>query len=160
MNEPTDMTQRCESGPLRLHLKRAHQACKAEVVQKLHPAMTVQQAQVLSQLLDHGLQSTAQLARVAGVAPQSMAGIVSGLVGRGWVSKTVSPDHGRVLLLSLTREGRELAKTAQSQADEVEERVRSGLSMAEEGALIDLLARVTALARPDADLTANETAGP
>ncbi|MFC8662265.1 MarR family winged helix-turn-helix transcriptional regulator [Streptomyces sp. NPDC057199] len=162
MSEPGDMSQRCESGPLSLHLKQAQQAIQArktEVVQTLHPAMTVQQAQVLSQLLDYGPQSTAQLARAGGVAPQSMAGVVSGVVARGWARKSVSPDHARVLLLSLTPEGRDLATAAQAKADDVEERVRTGLSAAEEGTLIDLLARVTALAGPFADPPVDGTIG-
>lgn len=139
---------RCLSGPLSGHLKRAQQAIlarKTAGVQALHPGLTAAQADVLSKLLD-GARSAAQLAREAGVAPQTMTEMVVNLVSKGWVSRNPSPDHARVLLVSLTEQGREMARQARARADDVEELIRGELSADEEKALVDVLERISTTA--------------
>ncbi len=56
--------------------------------------------------------SNAQLARRALVAPQSMIEILARLQARGLVTRTVDPDHGRILRATLTAAGEEVRGAA------------------------------------------------
>jgi DNA-binding MarR family transcriptional regulator len=150
MSSDENVPGSCLSGPLSAHLKRAEQAIvarKTTIVRALHPTLTVQQCAVLGQLLNERPKSTSQLARECDVTPQTMAGIVANLEAKAWVTRSPSPDHARVLLVSLTTEGAAVAEESYRRADEVEAAVSRGLAPGEEKLLVELLGRVADLAQ-------------
>jgi DNA-binding MarR family transcriptional regulator len=68
----------------------------------------------LAWLRRRGRLTTAELARLEQITPQSMGAVVAELVERGWVVKTKDPDDGRRELLALTDAG--AATVAQTDA--------------------------------------------
>lgn len=56
--------------------------------------------------------SSAELARVAAVTPQTMNTLVHHLVERGLLDRRPHPAHGKVVLLRLSRRGRRLLDQA------------------------------------------------
>ncbi len=60
---------------------------------------------VLARLEREGPATAAQLARRENVSPQSMGVTVSGLQGRGFVSRATDPEDGRRIVLALTDAG-------------------------------------------------------
>ncbi|MFJ4923692.1 MarR family winged helix-turn-helix transcriptional regulator [Streptomyces sp. NPDC088725] len=146
-NEAYDTTRAAhEDEPadnLSLHIKRAEQALslrRAEAMRELD--LTPAQCGVLGHLAGGASMSCTQLAREALVTSQTMNGIVSHLEEKGLVSRRVSPDHGRVLLVSLTPEGMERARSARRFSASVEQSLREDLSDADYELLVSLLDRV------------------
>ncbi|WP_328459760.1 MarR family winged helix-turn-helix transcriptional regulator [Streptomyces sp. NBC_00448] len=77
--------------------------------------LSVIQLRLLGVLRDRepGMQA---LARHLGLDKSSMTGLVDRAERRGLVRRTASPHDGRVVLVSLTAEGRELARTGAADA--------------------------------------------
>jgi len=82
--------------------------------------LTVPQYTLMS-VLDHrpGL-SNAQLARRSYITAQAMHQVVNSLEQRGLISRTSSPDHGRVQMAELTVAGRELLAKCDGAVAQVE----------------------------------------
>jgi DNA-binding MarR family transcriptional regulator len=72
--------------------------------------------------------SNAQLARRTMVTPQSMIEILAGLETRELVSRTVDPNHGRILKAELTSEGARVVAASQVAIDRVQEQLLEGVS--------------------------------
>jgi DNA-binding MarR family transcriptional regulator len=110
-------------------IKQAEQALLAEKNRALHPFdLTVPQYSALLVLAENPGVSSARLARLVGVTAQAMNSVVMLLEQRGLVSRTPSPDHGKVLLVKLTRAGATLLRRADQEAVEVEHRLASAFS--------------------------------
>jgi DNA-binding MarR family transcriptional regulator len=75
-----------------------------------------------------------------------MTGIVQNLEAKGLVTRRTSPDHGRVVLVSLTEDGVSLADRANALATEVERGIGSEFTDEERAHLARLLDRATAAA--------------
>jgi len=67
---------------------------------------------VISRLAAEGPVTTAELARLEGMRPQSMRTTVSALEKMGIVERKAHPTDGRQVFIALTRHGAELRKTA------------------------------------------------
>jgi len=67
---------------------------------------------VISRLAKEGPTTTAELARLEGMRPQSMRTTVSALEKMGVVERKAHPTDGRQVFIALTRQGAELRKTA------------------------------------------------
>jgi DNA-binding MarR family transcriptional regulator len=67
---------------------------------------------VVSRLAKDGPTTTAELARLEGMRPQSMRTTVSALEKMGIVERKPHPTDGRQVFIALTRYGAELRKTA------------------------------------------------
>lgn len=129
---------------LGIGVKRADQAIAARKAEMLREVdLTVSQCVVLGQLMNNASKSCTQLARESLVTSQTMTGIVSKLETKGLVERRVSPDHGRVVLVSLTPSGRERADRAQAISSSVERGLSASLSPVESEALAGLLQRLT-----------------
>ena len=88
------------------------------------------------------------LARALGIDRSTLVPILDRLQARGLLLRNASPTDGRTHALALTQGGRKaLAKFAQL-VRRHEKRIAGSLSTAETRALIDLLERVRAAARP------------
>ncbi|MFE4171662.1 MarR family winged helix-turn-helix transcriptional regulator [Streptomyces sp. NPDC056909] len=132
---------------LSFHLKRAEQAIiarKAHGVRDLD--LTEPQCKVLGYLVGGVAKSCTQLSREALVTSQTMTGIVKNLEAKGLVERHSSPDHGRVMLVSLTPAGVERAAAASGFSERVERGLREAMSDEDYRRLVELLDRVARLA--------------
>lgn len=132
------------------HIKQAEQAMMTTKAEQLRPlGLTVAQYAVLMSLHYVPGQSSAQLARVAAVTPQTMGTILDRLAERGLVERRQSKLHRKVLEVSLTAQGEALVLQADEVARTVEERLGRAFSRPERELLCELLQRaVSALTAP------------
>ncbi|MFJ4918750.1 MarR family winged helix-turn-helix transcriptional regulator [Streptomyces sp. NPDC088725] len=132
---------------LSFHLKRAEQAImsrKADALREID--LTVAQCQVLGFLANGASMSCTQLSREALVTSQTMTGIVKNLDAKGLVERRISPDHGRVVLVSLTDAGIERSRRTNRFSAAIEESLRAELSPDDYTRLVRLLDRVAEIA--------------
>ena len=101
--------------------------------------VTTPEYTALSILGDRDGLSSAQLARRVFVSPQAMNQIVLSLEHRGLIRRRVSPDHGRVMHISLTATGSVLLATCDRATLPIEERLLESLSKADAMALRHVL---------------------
>lgn len=83
--------------------------------------------------------SNAQLARRAYIRPQSMHEVLSRLEAQGFVTRTDSPTNRRIRSAVLTDVGKRRIESAENDAAAIDERLLSGLSVAERSAFVDAL---------------------
>lgn len=83
--------------------------------------------------------SSAEVSRWTGVTPQAGNQIVKGLLERNLVHRHPSRDHGRVLLIELTDEGRRVIDACEKDADELENRMCQGMTPEQRSELMFLL---------------------
>src|SRR3954451_23582678 len=90
-------------------IRRAEQALMAhhEAVLRGY-GLTMTQYTVLLVLSREGGMSGAQLARACGVTQQTMATVLTGLQNKGLIAREPSPVHAKVLIATLTDEGRQV----------------------------------------------------
>jgi DNA-binding MarR family transcriptional regulator len=100
---------------------------------------------VLNLLSDGVPKSATHLAREALVTSQTMTGIVKNLEVKDLVERNPSPDHARVMLVSLTPSGRQRAAKAVDLARQVENALRDAMPEKNYQQLLRLLARVNEL---------------
>ncbi|MDP9260285.1 MAG: MarR family transcriptional regulator [Actinomycetota bacterium] len=85
--------------------------------------------------------SNARLARRSLVTPQSMSEVLSVLVERGYVRRTASAGHGRVIHIELTKAGSRALERCDRAVDEVEREMLGELHADEAAGLRDNLIR-------------------
>lgn len=126
------------------YIRTADQAATQAKEQVLRDyGITTAQHAVLAILSDHDAITSAELARLAGVTPQTMNSSVNRLEGRGLLVRKPHSTHRTLIELSLTASGRELFERADAAATELDAVFSSGLSASERATLVDLLTRVT-----------------
>lgn len=86
--------------------------------------------------------SGAQLSQRAGVTAASMSSALAGLEERGLVHRSPHPTHGRVIVVRITRKGRELLKRAQRATARVEDRAFAGVAAEDRRALQRIVLRM------------------
>jgi DNA-binding MarR family transcriptional regulator len=106
--------------------------------------------------------SSAELARVTQVTPQTMHRLVTELEHRGLLALRSRPGHGRIRDATLTDLGRRLLAEAAEREQAVEDRLISGLDQARRDALLELLRHCVATfgGHPDDRRRADGTAPP
>lgn len=72
--------------------------------------------------------SSAELARLSMLTPQTVNVIVRNLEARGAIVRHPHPVHGRILVLQMTSEGRHLLAECRKRADAIEDRLVAGLA--------------------------------
>lgn len=92
--------------------------------------------------------SSARLARLVNVTPQSMGVIVTKLEDRGLVQRDPAEIHPRVLSVKLTTRGAKLAGVADEAAQAVERRIKEALSADEVAQFRELLTKVHGALKP------------
>lgn len=127
---------------LGLVIKRAEQALATEMSQALRELdLTVPQYSTLMVLHYLPDVSGAQLARATAVTPQTMATVLANLEAKGFIERTPSEVHSRVLVTRLSRSGRAIIKRADQRARTIENRLWAAYSETERAQLISLLER-------------------
>ncbi|WP_166907802.1 MarR family winged helix-turn-helix transcriptional regulator [Mycobacterium sp. DL440] len=104
--------------------------------------VTTAQIGVLRQLTNQPGLSGAELARRLLITPQGVQLALTALEKRGLVERKQDPQHGRILQVFLTDEGRAVASAVVADAVEAHERVFGVLSDEEQEQLKALLRRV------------------
>ena len=89
--------------------------------------LTLAQFTALSVLDARGTLSNAQLAQRSFITPQSANEVVSIMASRQWITREPDPNHGRIVLLQLTDEGRRVLAQCEVVAKEIDTRMRAGL---------------------------------
>lgn len=99
-------TQEPQDRSLGFFLKRAQHSYRTRIDEALrHLELTAPQYAVMAAVKhDPGI-SNAGLARAAFVTPQTMQGILAKLERRGLLTRQPHPQHGRVLMTALTKQG-------------------------------------------------------
>ncbi|HEY5834711.1 MarR family winged helix-turn-helix transcriptional regulator [Streptomyces sp.] len=121
-------------------IKQCEQALVGEKHRVLRPfGLTVPQYAALLAVWESPQISGAQLARRCGVTAQAMNGVVALLEDRGLITRSHSADHAKVLLIRLTRSGRNLLRQADQAAIAVERRLMQAFTDSELDSLRVLL---------------------
>ncbi len=121
-------------------VKQIERALRAQLDGALLPlGVTTSEYTALSILGARSGLSSAALSRRVFVTPQAMNQIVLELARRGLIRRKVSPDHRRVMHISLTSRGRAMLETCDRATLPVEERLLESLSRAEAAALRGVL---------------------
>lgn len=121
-------------------IKRAETASRTGLEAFLHDlGVTPGQYTALSLLAAQRNQSSADMARKAGVTPQSMSETISGLERKGLIIRAENPEHRRILNITLTEAGQALLTRCDEQTDALEARLLQGLSPAQLAALREAL---------------------
>jgi DNA-binding MarR family transcriptional regulator len=124
-------------------IKRAQQAVRNALDPALaQSGLTAAQYAVLYNLARHDGASSADLARLSFVTPQTMARIVADLERKGLLTRTPSPQHGRVFQAHLTTTGARLLGDAQRHIDSIHVQMLEGMSDAQRRQLAAALTRI------------------
>ena len=76
--------------------------------------------------------SSADLARLSLLTPQTINVIVRNLEARGTIGRRPHPVHGRILVLEMTPEGRRLLKQCRARADAIQAKLEAGFGTKKE----------------------------
>ncbi|MFF7213825.1 MarR family winged helix-turn-helix transcriptional regulator [Streptomyces sp. NPDC008238] len=110
------------------------QAYAIRIEQALRPLrLTQAQFSALMRLTVSGPMSGAELARHCGVTAQSMGTAVQGLAERGLVERRAHATHGRIIEISVTPAGEELAVRAEQAIAPAEEEALAPFAAQERG---------------------------
>jgi DNA-binding MarR family transcriptional regulator len=104
--------------------------------------LTTPQYAALAVLDREGKLSASALAREFGMSAQTMNVLVRALVAQGLLRRVQHPSHGRILLASLTRAGRRALDRGRRLALVTEDRMLSGVSVADRNALMRALTAI------------------
>jgi DNA-binding MarR family transcriptional regulator len=89
--------------------------------------LTLAQFTALSVLEARGQASNAQLAERSFITPQSANEVMSVMASRNWITREPDPNHGRIVVLQLTDEGREVLRQCMETVRVIEEQMLTGI---------------------------------
>lgn len=116
---------------------RLDRALRAELEHRLTPlGLSRPQYTALSVLRRRAGLSNAQLARRSYVTPQTMIEVTKSLERAGYIERTHSPSHGRVLESRLTPAGLAKLEACDTAVDTMEAEMLANLSAGQRAALI------------------------
>jgi DNA-binding MarR family transcriptional regulator len=109
--------------------------------------LTVGQYTALSVFCSSGGLSNAKLAERTMVSPQAANELIKGMEKSGWIKRKPDPNHGRIIQISLTREGTQLLTRCNKLIAALERKMLQGLSSKEIAALHGQLRNAVAVLR-------------
>jgi DNA-binding MarR family transcriptional regulator len=89
--------------------------------------LTLAQFTALSVLEARGEASNAQLAERSFITPQSANEVMSVMASRNWITREPDPNHGRIVVLRLTDEGREVLHRCMATVHVLEAQMLAGI---------------------------------
>ncbi len=104
--------------------------------------LTPNQFLMLLRLSHQGGLSAAELARSIGVRPQSLTEIINPLAEKGLIGREESPEHRRILRITLTAAGRQLLARALRVGRQLEKELVADLSAGELAGLLAALGKI------------------
>ena len=109
-------------------VKRAQTVVRSGLEECLRAlAVTPRQYITMSLLREERDQSSADLARKAGITPQSMSETIATLIRKGLIGRVENPEHRRILMARLTEGGEMLLADCENAVDELEARLLSDI---------------------------------
>lgn len=150
--------KRGEEGHLGYLLRQASAANRLAVERALEDlGVTLPQFLVMTMVNSYPGISSADVARLAMLTPQTISLIVANLEKSGRLQRDTNPVHGRVQQMELTEFGRELLSDCRARTQRLEARLRSTLSPEDEAIIRRwLVAVATVDFEPGSDLGALE----
>ena len=131
----SDSTDRQPSRTVYL-IKRAETVVRAGLAACLQPlGVTPRQYVTLSLLRDERDQSSADLARKAGITPQSMSETIATLIHKDLIERLESPGHRRILMARLTEPGEAMLADCDAVVDALESQLLAGIGTRDLGTL-------------------------
>lgn len=113
-------------------LRQANAAVRLAIDRALaDQEVTLPQFSVLTMINSYPGLSSADLARLTLLTPQTVNLIVRNLETRGLIERQPDAVHGRILRLDMTESGRELALLCRHRTDLIERELNTGLTEAE-----------------------------
>jgi DNA-binding MarR family transcriptional regulator len=141
--------KRGEAGYLGYLLRQASAAVRLGTERALEDlGVTMPQFLVMTMVNAYPGSSSADVARLAMLTPQTISFIVANLEKTGRLRREVSPDHGRIQRMELTEEGQDLLVRCRERTLQIEARLSASLGPEMDGAVRRWLAGV-----PTLDLT-------
>ena len=89
--------------------------------------LTLAQFTALSVLDARGQASNAQLAERSFITPQSANEVMSVMASRNWITREPDPNHGRIVVLKLTDDGREVLRQCTETVRVLEAQMLAGI---------------------------------
>jgi DNA-binding MarR family transcriptional regulator len=127
---------------LALALKRAQHAFRTRVDASLRPfGLTAPQFAILNAVASDAGVSSAELARVAFVTPQTMQGIMSNMIRSDLLLRTPHPKNKRLLCTELTTKGRRVLAQAGRVVRSVELQLVNAVGNTNVPRLVDMLTK-------------------
>ncbi len=108
---------------------RLERALSRQFRRVLEPmGITIGQYTALSVFCSSGRLSNAKLAERTMVSPQAANELIKGMEKNGWILREPDPNHGRIIQISLTREGMRLLNHCNKHIAKLERQMLDGLS--------------------------------
>lgn len=124
-------------------LRRAHQRHTAIFQERMtHLQLTPLQFAALIKLSDVGTASQNHLGRLTAMDAATMQGVIKRMIARGLIERRPDPDDRRRLILTLTPEGRELARDAADLGAEISDITLEPLGESDRKLFMRLLGKV------------------
>lgn len=123
-------------------LRQAVQRHLAIFTHSMTPELTPTQFATLAKLYEEKACSQNRLGRLTAMDAATIKGVVDRLVKRGLAKMQSDPKDGRLLMISLTPEGRKVIKAALPKAVRISEKTLSPLSTREQATFLHLLQRL------------------
>ncbi|SAK65922.1 MarR family transcriptional regulator [Caballeronia arationis] len=89
--------------------------------------LTLAQFTALSVLDARGQASNAELAERSFITPQSANEVMSVMASRNWITREPDPNHGRIVVLKLTDDGREVLRRCMETVRVIEQQMLTGI---------------------------------
>ncbi len=118
---------------LQRQLRRTLDAILAEM------GLSITQYATLSMVREGCSPSAAEIAQRLSVRRQAVSKTIVDLEVRGLVQRVPHPTHGRVLILSLTEQGRELVQACDRRARQTSQQMLEGVLPEQQGMLVQIL---------------------
>ncbi len=93
--------------------------------------LTLGQYTALSVFCSSGRLSNAKLAERTMVSPQAANELIKGMEKSGWIVRKPDPNHGRIIQISLTKDGKQLLTRCNKVIAKMEREMLKGLSKKE-----------------------------
>jgi DNA-binding MarR family transcriptional regulator len=107
---------------------RLERALRRYIRQILAPmGLTIGQYTALSVFCSSGRLSNAKLAERTMVSPQAANELIKGMEKNGWIVRKPDPNHGRIIQISLTKEGMQLLASCNKLIAKMERQMLHGL---------------------------------
>jgi DNA-binding MarR family transcriptional regulator len=147
--------KRGEEGYIGYLLRQAHSAVRLGIERALEDLdVTPPQFMVMTMVNAYPGISSADVARLSMLTPQTISLIVANLERSGRLTRVVSPTHGRVQRMELTETGRQLLAECRARTHQIEARLSAGMPPDLEPAIRRWLVDLVSL-----DLTVDKTTG-
>ncbi|CAN5466049.1 MarR family transcriptional regulator [soil metagenome] len=120
--------KRGEEGYIGYLMRQAYSAVRIGIERALEDLeVTSPQFMVLTMVNAYPGISSADVARLAMLTPQTISLIVSNLERGGRLTRVVSPTHGRVQRMELTESGRDLLAKCRTRTQQIEARLSASM---------------------------------